>query len=155
MLCASTDVDLGGLSRSPAAAAQAYSSLHKRDLPLIGSYTGADTLSLRPWPTSGSADERSSFFDEMRKSGVCKAAALASGHGIGAGRAAVSIGGGDAWSALVGRSACRAASAPWVCADAAAALGPAGPVRAAAPGRPGLRCSAWICHRIQLSRGSS
>jgi len=51
---------------------EAYSSMHKRDLPLIGARTGADTLSLRPWPTSGSHGERDAFFDEMRRSGICK-----------------------------------------------------------------------------------
>jgi len=51
---------------------EVYAQMHRRDLPLIGAQVGADTLSLRPWPTEGPAVERESFFDEMSSSGMCK-----------------------------------------------------------------------------------
>lgn len=51
---------------------KAYATMHRRDLPLIGRYVGADTLRLRAWPTDGSSGERAAFFEEMHRNGVCK-----------------------------------------------------------------------------------
>mmetsp|Transcript_1645 Transcript_1645/g.4577 ORF Transcript_1645/g.4577 Transcript_1645/m.4577 type:complete len:2143 (-) Transcript_1645:437-6865(-) len=50
-----------------------FAHMHARDLPLIGGRVGADTLALRPWPTDGSLNQRAGFFEEMIRSGICKA----------------------------------------------------------------------------------
>mmetsp|Transcript_170644 Transcript_170644/g.542079 ORF Transcript_170644/g.542079 Transcript_170644/m.542079 type:complete len:2208 (-) Transcript_170644:27-6650(-) len=49
-----------------------YGQMHRRDLPLIGGHVGADTLTLKPWPTGAKTGQLIQFFGEMRNAGICK-----------------------------------------------------------------------------------
>mmetsp|Transcript_124845 Transcript_124845/g.324298 ORF Transcript_124845/g.324298 Transcript_124845/m.324298 type:complete len:2327 (-) Transcript_124845:162-7142(-) len=51
---------------------KAYSQLHRRDLPLIAGQLGADTISLRPWPSTRTYHQNHDFYGDMLQAGVCK-----------------------------------------------------------------------------------
>eukprot|EP00931_Biecheleriopsis_adriatica_P075897 TRINITY_DN4966_c0_g1_i1.p1 TRINITY_DN4966_c0_g1~~TRINITY_DN4966_c0_g1_i1.p1 ORF type:complete len:2275 (-),score=375.89 TRINITY_DN4966_c0_g1_i1:31-6855(-) len=51
-----------------------YSTLHERDLPLIGQMLQADTLRIRPWPLEASNrnEAHTNFLNTMKEQGICK-----------------------------------------------------------------------------------